>query len=131
MDANHLLFLENIKRIRKEKGMSQKDVAERSDMLVPTYSRLECGRANPSLGTMTRIANALEVSIVELLQPSEIQDPSIVQKLEKINSLSENNKSVVNIMIDSMIEKDKLEKSKGVIMKNRLKELENLRNINP
>lgn len=128
MEANHLLFLENIKRIRKEKGMSQKDVAERSDMLVPTYSRLECGRANPSLGTMARIAKALEVPIVELLQPSEIQDHSIVRKLEKINKLSENNRNVVNIMIDSMLEKDRIEKLQDTKMKTRLTELSIARN---
>ncbi|WP_299112015.1 helix-turn-helix transcriptional regulator [uncultured Winogradskyella sp.] len=127
MEATQELLLTNIKRIRKEKGMSQKDVAGKADMLVPTYSRLERGGTVPGLASIVKIAKALEVSVVELFQTSEIKDRSIAQKLEMINELSEYNKNVVSIMLDSMIEKDRVEKLQQVKMKTRLAELEKAR----
>ncbi|WP_452598615.1 helix-turn-helix domain-containing protein [Pontimicrobium sp. MEBiC01747] len=127
MEATQALLLANIKRIRKEKGMSQKDVAERADMLVPTYSRLERGGTTPGLGTMVKIASALEISILELFQSTEIKDRSIAQKLEMIENMEAYNKQVVEIMIDNMLEKDKLEKQQKVVMDKRLKELDKIR----
>lgn len=127
MEAIQALLLENIKRIRKEKGLTQKDVAEGSDMLVPTYSRLERGGSNPSLASMVRIAKALDVPVVELLSTSEIKDRSVAQKLEMIGELSEYNKSVINIMLDSIIEKDRIEKLQEVKKNSRLAELEAIR----
>ena len=127
MEATQVLLLENIKRIRSEKGLTQKDIAERADMLVPTYSRLERGGSTPGLSTIVRIAEALEVSVVELFLTSEIKDRSIAQKLEMIDGLSEYNRNVVNIMLDSMIEKDRVEKLQNIKMRNRLAELDAIR----
>lgn len=127
MDATQALLLANIKRFRKEKGMSQKDVAERADMLVPTYSRLERGGSTPGLSTIVRIADALGVTVVALFQSSDIKDRSVAQKLEMVNGLSEYNKNVVNIMLDTVIEKDRVEKLQEVKMKNRLAELSAIR----
>lgn len=127
MEATQVLLLESVKRIRKEKGLTQKDVAEGCGMLVPTYSRLERGGSNPSLASIIRIADALGVAVVELFQSSEIKDRSVAQKVEMISDLSEYNKNVVNIMLDSMIEKDRLEKAQEVKMKSRLDELSKIR----
>ena len=123
MEEIHQLLLQNIKRIRKEKGLTQLDVAKGADMLVPTYSRLERGGSNPSLGSMVRIANALGVPVAELLLSPEIKDRLIAQKVEMVESLSDYNRNVANIMLDSIIEKDRLEKSQEVQMKKRLEEL--------
>ena len=127
MEATQALLLANVKRIRKEKGMSQQNVADGADMLVPTYSRLERGGSNPSLASIVRIAHALDVPVVELFQSSDIKDRSVAQKLEMINEMSEVNKSVVTILLDSFIEKDRLEKSQEVQMKKRLEELDEAR----
>lgn len=130
MDTTQALLLANIKRIRKEKGLTQKDVAEGCGMLVPTYSRLERGGSNPSLASMVRIAKALGVDVVELFQSSEIKDRSVAEKLVLVNELSEYNRNVVTILLDSMIEKDRVEKLQDVKMKSRLNELKRVRNKN-
>lgn len=127
MESTQALLRENIKRIRKEKGLNQKDIADKAQMLVPTYSRLERGGSTPGLATIVKIAHALDVSILELFQSSEIKDRSIAQKLEIIQKLSKYNQNVVNILLDSIIEKDRLEKVQDVKMKSRLAELENSR----
>ncbi len=127
MEATHALLLENIKRIRKEKGLTQQEVADGADMLVPTYSRLERGGTNPSLASMTRIANALGVPLAELLMSSELKDRTLAQKVEMLEDLSDYNRNVANIMLDTVIEKDRIEKSQKVQMKKRLEELKKIK----
>ncbi len=46
--------------IRAEKGISQKELAMRSGIDQSDISKIERGTANPSVGTLTRLAKALE-----------------------------------------------------------------------
>ncbi len=65
----------NIKKIRENKGLSQVDLIGKMDGLFdPTnISRIEAGRNNPTIYTLQRIADALEVSLEEIvkLEPQE------------------------------------------------------------
>lgn len=117
----------NLKTIRKEKKIYQKDIERRSGILASTYSRIENMEVAPNLGSIEKIAEALEVSVAELFQSREITDKSIAQKLQMIDDLSKYNRSVVDILLDSIIEKDKLEKLQETKKKNRLAELDKVR----
>ncbi|HAY3562374.1 helix-turn-helix domain-containing protein [Elizabethkingia meningoseptica] len=61
-----------IKELRIQKGISQVDLVARMDGNIdPTnISRIEAGRTNPTLLTLQRIANALEINISELFVAS-------------------------------------------------------------
>lgn len=59
----------NAARIRKEKGMTQEQLAERSGLSQQYLSGLERGRRNPTIVTLYEIAQALEVSHTELVAP--------------------------------------------------------------
>jgi transcriptional regulator with XRE-family HTH domain len=65
----------NIKKIRESKGLSQVDLIGKMDGLFdPTnISRIEAGRNNPTIYTLQRIADALEVSLEDIvkLEPQE------------------------------------------------------------
>jgi len=122
------ILSENLKAIRKQKNISQQYIAERCDMLASTYNRIENMKVSPSIDTIEKIALAIEVPIAELFQSQNISDKSLVQKLEKINSISEYNQNVVGILLDSIIEKDKLEQDRDYKMKSRLEELEKSKN---
>lgn len=121
------LLGKNLKAIRKEKGLHQSQVAEKSGVIASTYSRIETCNVSPNLSTLTAIASALEVPMAELFERKEISDKSLVQKLEMINGLSEYNRNVIEIMMDTVLEKDKLEKSAERKMKGRLNELDSIR----
>jgi len=62
----------NLKRIRTEKGISQVDIAKSLEVSRGFVSNLENGKTNPTLSTMARVANALSVTTVELLEEVEI-----------------------------------------------------------
>jgi transcriptional regulator with XRE-family HTH domain len=58
----------NIRRIRKEKGLTQEKAAERaSDISWRYWQYLESGERNFSLKTLTRITKALGVDPKDLL----------------------------------------------------------------
>lgn len=57
---------ENIRRIRLEKGLSQKEVAEACGTVGPTIRAYEAGKAKPKPVTVAKIAKALGVSVAEL-----------------------------------------------------------------
>jgi transcriptional regulator with XRE-family HTH domain len=59
---------QNLKRIRTEKNISQGDIAESLGVSRGFVSNLENGKTNPTLATITRIANAVGVSTDELLK---------------------------------------------------------------
>ncbi|MEJ1931063.1 helix-turn-helix transcriptional regulator [Nostoc sp. NIES-2111] len=59
---------QNVKRLRLAKGVSQVKLAHESDMEAPALSRLEAGRTNPTLLTMRKIAQALEVPLEILIR---------------------------------------------------------------
>ena len=127
MHQTHKRLVANLKKIRKEKGMSQKVLAESSDMIPSTYSRIESGQVSPGLSTLIRLAESLEVEVAELFQITELKDTTLVQKLDMITSLSDYNRNVLEIMMESILEKDKLEKAKTHQMQKRLEELEQVR----
>lgn len=71
MEKSHILKLvgKRIKDIRIAKGLSQVDVVGKMQGEIdPTnISRIEAGRTNPTLFTLFRLAEALEVEITELV----------------------------------------------------------------
>lgn len=52
-----------ILRARREKGLTQKELAERIGSKQAVISRLESGKANPSLGFIKRLAQALDACL--------------------------------------------------------------------
>lgn len=58
----------NIKRIRTEKGILQQDLAAACNFEVSAMSRIEAGGSNFTVGTLNKIANALEIDISDLLK---------------------------------------------------------------
>ncbi len=65
--AEHLAA--NLRQLRKERRLTQQQLAERADMPRATWSNLESGGANPTLSVLQAAAEALAVSIEELLAP--------------------------------------------------------------
>jgi transcriptional regulator with XRE-family HTH domain len=59
---------QNIKRLRKERGISQEKLALKAEIDRSYMSELERCLANPSIDALLRISNALEVAPSELLQ---------------------------------------------------------------
>ena len=59
----------NIRRLREALGLSQQRLADLSGIPRPTWASLETGAANPTLAVLSKAADALNVSIEELIGP--------------------------------------------------------------
>jgi len=55
-----------IQKLRESKGISQQDLAAKCNFEKSNMSRLEAGRVNPTLSTLGKVANALDVTLAEL-----------------------------------------------------------------
>lgn len=60
---------QNIKRIREKKGITQIDLAYECGFEKGNMSRIEAGRTNPTIKTLAKIAEALGVSITDIIKP--------------------------------------------------------------
>ena len=61
-------WLENIKKLKKEKGLTNESLSEKSGISVGTLNKLLSGATtDPKLSTLRPLADALEVSLDELL----------------------------------------------------------------
>ena len=57
---------------RREEGLTQKELSERSGITQADISRLENGNANPSIRTLQRLANAMGKTLkIEFVDPNE------------------------------------------------------------
>ena len=59
----------NIKKLRKQYHLSQEEFAQKAGITYSTLIKIESGlNKNPTLETLTKIANAFKVKIDELVE---------------------------------------------------------------
>ncbi len=61
-------FTVRLKALRIKRGMSQEALAKKAGISRGYLLRLEAGRQDPSLSTLTSLAKALKVKVGELLK---------------------------------------------------------------
>ena len=62
-----ILVGKNIRKIRKEKGITQEQLAYDCNFEKSTISRIEAGRANLTLKTMIKLSQAMNVELMEFV----------------------------------------------------------------
>jgi transcriptional regulator with XRE-family HTH domain len=60
-------FAENVRRLRKEKGLTQEKLAERSDLKLSDIAKIETLRRSPGVVIVAKIAHGLGVPTSELM----------------------------------------------------------------
>lgn len=76
---------ERIKKIRQEKGLSQKELGEKLGVSQQMIGQWETGKANPKIETKKKIADALNIHLSDL-----IDDWNNLSKDEILSDLGEN-----------------------------------------
>ena len=61
------LFCENLKSIRKEKGLSQKQIALKLGVVESCYANWEQGRTEPSISMLRKLCEIFMINIDELI----------------------------------------------------------------
>lgn len=84
-----MIIGENIKTIRKEKGLTQKRLGELCGIAESNIRKYENGKQNPKLQTLAKIAAALDVKVNDLLE-SPLYDSPIYNAFKTSGSLNDN-----------------------------------------
>jgi transcriptional regulator with XRE-family HTH domain len=58
----------NLQRLRREKGLSQEELADRASIHQTYLSGVERGKRNPSIAVLQRIAEALDTDIEDMVR---------------------------------------------------------------
>ncbi len=61
------IFQERLKELRKQAGLTQREMAEKLFVAQPSYIRYENGSSEPSQENLVRIADLFDVSVDYLL----------------------------------------------------------------
>lgn len=62
-----VIFGRNVRRLRKERGLSQEVLADEVGLAVTYVGQLERGQRNPTLDVVERFASVFNVEYIELL----------------------------------------------------------------
>ena len=65
-----------IKEIRTKRGMTQDRLSEKMDINPKYLSSIERGKENPTLDTLIRLSESLEVELGEVFSFVQAEDPS-------------------------------------------------------
>lgn len=63
--------MENLKQIRKQKKMTQQEIASKLNITQSTYSGYESGKYEPSIEMLIKISQLLQTSIDKIVNNSE------------------------------------------------------------
>ena len=74
MSENQINYLvaKRIKFLRKKRGMTQLVLSRKSSMRETALQRLESGRISPTVKTLQKVANGLNVHVIELFDFREL-----------------------------------------------------------
>ena len=97
---------ENLKRIRKNQKITQRELAELTGISFSMISKLESGeQANPSLETISKIAGVLKVQPFELLTNLDLEKiRPIVEEVDRnVKELLERPEQIVHDAIHNLL----------------------------
>ncbi len=93
--------------LRKEKGMSQTELAKQLNTSVSVISRYERDEMTPSIDTAKKLASFLDTSVGYLLGETEddqlLKDPEMINRLKTIQDFTEPEKGQVYFTLDAVI----------------------------
>ena len=97
-----------LKELRKEKGITQEEFAEKLDVSGRTVSRWETGVNMPDISLLVEISEFFDVSIPEIIngeRKSEIMNEEVKEVAEKLSDYANTEKETIirNIRIHSIM----------------------------
>ena len=101
MKINYKIIGKNIKDIRTARGLTQTELAEKTDLSVQFISYIETGTKHPGLETLIGIAAALGTTMDALLLGNQPGNRQSYQKelQELLDGFSERDRGFITYMI--------------------------------
>ena len=81
-----MLICNNLRRLRKDRRMSQDRIAEIAGISRIAYRNIETGSSVPKVSTLQGLASALDVRLVDLFAPAKVLKHVRYRSLKRMNS---------------------------------------------
>jgi transcriptional regulator with XRE-family HTH domain len=101
---------DRLKQVRKDKELSQQQLADLSNVHISNIGRYERGDAQPSAELLNRIARALEVSpdflmngTIEDKAENSLNDNDLLNQFRKVEKLPDDKKRLVKEFLDAFL----------------------------
>lgn len=82
----------NIKKYRKEKGLTQRELADKLNIATNSLSRYEIGERRPPIDMIEKIAEILNVTPIQLMYDEEVEN-ALNQSAEILSNFNPNDSS--------------------------------------
>ena len=108
------IFCERIRQLRKEKKISQQELAKMVDSDARQISRYESGKSTPYAETIVKIADVFDVTTDYLLienaprKPFRMEDKELLRHIEDMKNLTDEDKKSLYYFIDALKAKNKI-----------------------
>ena len=106
---------DNIKRLQKQKGWSQTELAGKIGSHLSHVNRIETGKYKPSVDVLIKLADVFDASLDALVRDSDVdlkevtvEDKDLAQRIKLIESLEAEDRQALFRVIDSMLTKQKI-----------------------
>lgn len=96
--ARHIQPVKNLARIRRDRGLSQQQLADMAGVHQATISKLESGNLNPTLESIIAVAKALSVEPQELFDLPELQ----ARALSAISRIPASQREAALVVLEAM-----------------------------
>ena len=101
-------------QLRRERGWTQKDLAEKTEMHPNHVSRMEKDKMQPRRSTLEKIAEVFEIGVEDLLALAEKdtrvlgqqlseEDPELAALMSQVPLLTDEQKEALRVFLRSMV----------------------------
>jgi transcriptional regulator with XRE-family HTH domain len=114
-DLTSMDIAKNIKKLREERNLMQKEIANTVGVHPSNYSKMEKGEREFSIEVIDKLAKFFGLTIDELVYDNKLpeavklEDKTATEKIQLISMLNEDDKNAVYRIIDSMLTKTKFQ----------------------
>lgn len=103
-------FGKRLWEVRKKRGISQEDLAEKLGTKGPAIGRYERDEMKPGIDTAAKMADILNISLDYLVGKTDIElDNHMLKRIQAISKLPDKEKEHVLVFLDSFIDRMKLQ----------------------
>lgn len=107
-----MLFGERLQKARKERKVSQDELAKMLGVHAPIIGRYERGEVKPSIEVAAKIADALDVSLDYLTGLSDqLLDKEMIGRIIEMQQLNKNDQDHLFVMVDAFLRDAKTRKA--------------------
>jgi transcriptional regulator with XRE-family HTH domain len=118
-ERNDLMaFAQNLVRFRKERGLTQTELAKRTKTGIAQLRRYEAGTSSPTLEVIAKLARTLAVSSDELIfeegkgvASARLLDRELLERFEVVSHLSGDDRDAIKRVLDAFIVRSQVEQA--------------------